>query len=144
MTMYIEAYQMLNNEPFQPDTSINQVQLKNTISENINTIINDLYSKHKTYKEQMIETNIDEIFKNNNETNIQSVSNLKYLIDNLNSVLSIIQKEKKELVLTDKHSKEFGIYIETDVNFNDRFFVHISNNIIPNLYWQSTIQWIEV
>ena len=92
----------------------------------------------------MIETNIDEIFKNNNETNIQSVSNLKYLIDNLNSVLSIIQKEKKELVLTDKHSKEFGIYIETDVNFNDRFFVHISNNIIPNLYWQSTIQWIEV
>lgn len=144
MTMYIEAYQMLNNEPFQPDTSITQVQLKNTISENINTIIIDLYSKHKTYKEQMIETNIDEIFKNNNETNIQSVSNLKYLIDNLNSVLSIIQKEKKELVLTDKHSKEFGIYIETDVNFNDRFFVHISNNIIPNLYWQSTIQWIEV
>lgn len=142
--MYIEAYQMLNNEPFQPDTSITQVQLKNTISENINTIIIDLYSKHKTYKEQMIETNIDEIFKNNNETNIQSVSNLKYLIDNLNSVLSIIQKEKKELVLTDKHSKEFGIYIETDVNFNDRFFVHISNNIIPNLYWQSTIQWIEV
>lgn len=142
--MYIEAYQMLNNEPFQPDTSITQVQLKNTISENINIIINDLYSKHKTYKEQMIETNIDEIFKNNNETNIQSVSNLKYLIDNLNSVLSIIQKEKKELVLTDKHSKEFGIYIETDINFNDRFFVHISNNIIPNLYWQSTIQWIEV
>lgn len=142
--MYIEAYQMLNNEPFQPDTSITQVQLKNTISENITIIINDLYSKHKTYKEQMIETNIDEIFKNNNETNIQSVSNLKYLIDNLNSVLSIIQKEKKELVLTDKHSKEFGIYIETDVNFNDRFFVHISNNIIPNLYWQSTIQWIEV
>lgn len=142
--MYIEAYQMLNNEPFQPDTSITQVQLKNTISENITIIINNLYSKHKTYKEQMIETNIDEIFKNNNETNIQSVSNLKYLIDNLNSVLSIIQKEKKELVLTDKHSKEFGIYIETDVNFNDRFFVHISNNIIPNLYWQSTIQWIEV
>ena len=142
--MYIEAYQMLNNEPFQPDTSITQVQLKNTISENINIIINDLYWKHKTYKEQMIETNIDEIFKNNNETNIQSVSNLKYLIDNLNSVLSIIQKEKKELVLTDKHSKEFGIYIETDINFNDRFFVHISNNIIPNLYWQSTIQWIEV
>lgn len=142
--MYIEAYQMLNNEPFQPDTSITQVQLKNTISENITIIINDLYSKHKTYKEQMIETNIDEIFKNNNETNIQSVSNLKYLIDNLNSVLSIIQKEKKELVLTDKHSKEFGIYIKTDVNFNDRFFIHISNNIIPNLYWQSTIQWIEV
>lgn len=26
--MYIEAYQMLNNEPFQPDTSITQVQLK--------------------------------------------------------------------------------------------------------------------
>ena len=143
--MYIEAYQMLNNEPFQPDTSINQVQLKNTISENINIIINDLYAKHKTYKEQMIETNINEIFKNNNnETNIQSVSNLKYLIDNLNSVLSIIQKEKKKLILTDKHSKEFGIYIENDVNFNDRFFVHISNNIIPNLYWQSTIQWIEV
>lgn len=46
--MYIEAYQMLNNEPFQPDTLITQVQLKNTISENINTIINDLYSKHKT------------------------------------------------------------------------------------------------
>lgn len=41
--MYIEAYQMLNNEPFQPDTSITQVQLKNTISENINIIINDLY-----------------------------------------------------------------------------------------------------
>lgn len=142
--MYIEAYQMLNNEPFQPDTSITQVQLKNTISENINIIINDLYAKHKVYKEQMIETNIDEIFKNNNETHIQSVSNLKYLIDNLNSVLSIIQKEKKELVLTDNDSKEFGIYIEPDVNFNNKFFVHISNNIIPNLYWQSTIQWIEV
>lgn len=142
--MYIEAYQMLNNEPFQPDTSITQVQLKNTISENINIIINDLYAKHKVYKEQMIETNIDEIFKNNNETHIQSISNLKYLIDNLNSVLSIIQKEKKELVLTDNDSKEFGIYIEPDVNFNNKFFVHISNNIIPNLYWQSTIQWIEV
>ena len=142
--MYIEAYQMLDNEPFQPDTSINQVQLKNTISENINIIINDLYAKQKTYKEQMIETNIDEIFKNNNETNIQSVSNLKYIIENLNLVLLIIQKEKKELVLTDKDSKEFGVYIKPDVNFNDRFFVHISNNIIPNLYWQSTIQWIEV
>lgn len=142
--MYIEAYQMLNNEPFQPDTSITQVQLKNTISENINIIINDLYAKHKVYKEQLNETNINDILKNNNDTDIQNVSNLKYLIDNLNSVLSIIQKEKKELVLTDKHSKEFGIYIETDVNFNDRFFVHISNNIIPNLYWQSTIQWIEV
>ena len=93
--MYIEAYQMLDNEPFQPDTSINQVQLKNTISENINIIINDLYAKQKTYKEQMIETNIDEIFKNNNETNIQSVSNLKYIIENLNLVLLIIQKEKK-------------------------------------------------
>jgi hypothetical protein len=144
--MYIEAYQMLDNEPFQPDTSINQAQLKNTISENITIIINDLYAKHKTYKEQMIETNINEIFKNNNnnETNIQSVSNLKYIIENLNLVLLIIQKEKKELVLTDKDSKEFGIYIKPDVNFNDRFFVHISNNIIPNLYWQSTIQWIEV
>lgn len=142
--MYIEAYQMLDNEPFQPDTSINQVQLKNTISENINIIINDLYAKQKTYKEQMIETNIDEIFKNNNETNIQSVSNLKYIIENLNLVLLIIQKEKKELFLTDKDSKEFGVYIKPDVNFNDRFFVHISNNIIPNLYWQSTIQWIEV
>ena len=142
--MYIEAYQMLDNEPFQPDTSINQVQLKNTISENINIIINDLYAKQKTYKEQMIETNIDEIFKNNNETNIQSVSNLKYIIENLNLVLLIIQKEKKELVLTDKDSKEFGVYIKPDVNFNDRFFVHISNNIIPNLYWQSTIQWIEI
>ena len=142
--MYIEAYQMLDNEPFQPDTSINQVQLKNTISENITIITNDLYAKHKTYKEQMIETNIDEIFKNNNETNIQSISNLKYIIENLNLVLLIIQKEKKELVLTDKYSKEFGVYIKPDVNFNDRFFVHISNNIIPNLYWQSTIQWIEV
>ena len=142
--MYIEAYQMLDNEPFQPDTSINQVQLKNTISENINIIINDLYAKQKTYKEQMIETNIDEIFKNNNETNIQSVSNLKYIIENLNLVLLIIQKEKKELFLTDKDSKEFGVYIKPDVNFNNRFFVHISNNIIPNLYWQSTIQWIEV
>lgn len=142
--MYIEAYQMFDNEPFQPDTSINQVQLKNTISENINIIINDLYAKQKTYKEQMIETNIDEIFKNNNETNIQSVSNLKYIIENLNLVLLIIQKEKKELVLTDKDSKEFGVYIKPDVNFNDRFVVHISNNIIPNLYWQSTIQWIEV
>lgn len=142
--MYIEAYQMLDNEPFQPDTSINQVQLINTISENITIIINDLYAKHKTYKEQMIETNIDEIFKNNNETNIQSMSNLKYIIENLNLILLIIQKEKKELVLTDKDSKEFGVYIKPDVNFNDRFFVHISNNIIPNLYWQSTIQWIEV
>lgn len=142
--MYIEAYQMLNNEPFQPDTSITQVQLKKTISENINIIINDLYVKHKTYKEQLKETNINDIFKNNNDTNIQNVSNLKYLINNLDLVLSTIKTDQKELVLTDNDFKEFGIYIEPDVNFNDKFFVHISNNIIPNLYWQSTIQWIEV
>ena len=142
--MYIEAYQMLNNEPFQPDTSITQVQLKNTISENINIIINDLYVKHKTYKEQLKETNINDIFKNNNDTNIQNVSNLKYLINNLDLVLSTIKTDQKELVLTDNDFKEFGIYIEPDVNFNDKFFVHISNNIIPNLYWQSTIQWIEI
>lgn len=142
--MYIEAYQMLDNEPFQPDTSINQVQLKNTISENITIIINDLYAKHKTYKEQLKETNINDIFKNNNDKNIQSVSNLKYLINNLDLILSTIKTDQKELVLTDNDFKEFGIYIKPDVNFNDKFFVHISNNIIPNLYWQSTIQWIEV
>lgn len=143
--MYIEAYQHLDNEPCQPDTSITHVQsLKNTITENINVIINNLYLIHKIDKSQLNQSNFESIFKNINDKQTQYISNLKYLIDNLELVLSTIKKENKELVLTDTNSKEFGIYINPDVNFNDRLFVHISNNVIPNQYWQSTIQWIEI
>lgn len=143
--MYIEAYQMLDNEPFEPDTTITHIQsLKKTISENTNIIINDFYSNHKIYKQKLTNLTIDDIFKNNNETNIQTMSNLQYFINNVDLVLSTIIKKNKELTLTDANYKEFGIYIKPDVNFKDKLSVHISNNIIPNLYWQSTIQWIEV
>lgn len=143
--MYIEAYQISDNEPFQPDTTITHVKsLKDTISENVQIIIDDLCSKHKFDEEQLNQSNFESIFKNNNSKIIEYISNLKYLIDNIELILSTIEKENMELVLTDTKSKEFGIYIKPDTDFNNKLFVNISENIIPNMYSQSTIQWIEI
>ena len=143
--MYIEAFQHLDNEPYQPDTSISHVQsIKNTISEHLNVILNNLCLIHKLDKSKLNHSTIESIFKNNNATKIQYVSNLIYLINNLDSVLSTIKNDDKELVLTDTNSNDFGVYIKSDVNFHDKLFVHICNNILTNAYWQSTIQWIEV
>lgn len=143
--MYIEAYQISDNEPYQPDTTITHVtSLKDTISKNVEIIIDDLCSKYKFDKEKLNQSNFESIFKNNNSEKIEYMSNLKYLIDNIELVLSIIEKENMELILTDTNSKEFGIYIKPDEEFNNKLFVHISENIIPNLYCQSTIQWIEI
>lgn len=143
--MYIEAYQLSDNKPFQPDTTITHVKsLKDTISENVQIIIDDLCSKHKFDEEQLNQSNFESIFKNNNSKIIEYISNLKYLIDNIELILSTIEKENMELVLTDTNSKEFGIYIKPDTDFNNKLFVNISENIIPNMYSQSTIQWIEI
>lgn len=143
--MYIEAYQISDNEPYQPDTTITHVKsLIDTISENVQIIIDDLCSKYKLDEEQLDQSNFESIFKNNNSKKIEYMSNLKYLIDNLELVLSTIEKENRELVLTDTNSEEFGIYIKPDTKFNHKLFVNISKNIIPNIYCQSTIQWIEV
>ena len=143
--MYIEAYQISDNEPFQPDTSITHVQsLKNTITENINVIINNLCLIHKIDKSQLNQSSFKSIFENINNTKTQYISNLKFVTENIDLILSTIKNESKELALTDTNSKEFGIYINPDINFNDRLFVHISNNVIPDQYWQSTIQWIEI
>lgn len=143
--MYIEAYQHLDNEPCQPDTSITHVQsLKNTITENINVIINNLCLIHKIDKSQLNQSSFKSIFENNNNTKLKYISNLKYFIENIDLILLTIKNENKKFVLTDTNSKEFGIYIEPDVNFNNRLFIHIANNVIPDNYSQSTIQWIEV
>ena len=143
--MYIEAYQISDNEPYQPDTTITHIKsLNDTISENVQIIIDDLCSKYKFDEEQLDQSHFESIFKNNNSKKIEYMSNLKYLIDNIDLVLSTIKKENMELVLTDTNSKEFGIYIKPDTEFNNKLFVNINENIIPNIYCQSTIQWIEV
>lgn len=95
-------------------------------------------------KSQLNQSSFKSIFENNNNTKTQYISNLKYFIENIDLILLTIKNENKEIVLTDTNSKEFGIYIEPDVNFNNKLFIHIANNVIPNNYWQSTIQWIEV